>query len=1372
MAPSAPPPPPRQQSRPASGGNGGARLLEFAVAIDDAKAVMDRLRRMRRGAPLHLPTEAGGLHVWEVLRGSVRQRRVWALCRSGAGAAARAAEPLSLRDGVAFVSAAAGRAHGAAADAAGHVYTWGANDRRQCGVDDGQQAPAVTHALLLAAPAAEESGSGGDGDGGACSGSGRGSGGDDGGGGGSSRRLTKLDSLSALASSVRLPPSLLATLRAQQEREARRATREAEVGIGTGGGGTGKLVAAAAGGSPSGAAQQQQQAAAAGAQGPELLHVYRLSIGQAVTMVACGGAHTLAALRSGGLLAWGDNSKGQCGLPVAAGAAAAAVVPSPARVHAFHGARVLHVAAGARHSAVVQEGGALVSFGCGRYGRLGLGFEADVPQPPSVVEGALRGKPVIAAAAGSAHTLALTADGRVYAFGYNGRGALGLPGGSGGGAGGAAACLVPVQVPGLLPCCAVAAGAASMALGVGGEVYVWGECAPPGLAPSGGPACDRRLAPVAALAGASARSIACGVDVAAAVTDDGALALLGSRDAMPPSLCARARLESECARLEAAEQAGEAAAAAAAAAAAEAAAAASQPGAAAPRTKLTVHVGDPSSVAPLQLPRAAAAGAWNGDGGDERSGGGSIEHLLAQLDEQHSLLQARGGDTAAAAAAAAPPFDPEAEALEAVACGEMQTLVLCGASDYRPTVAEVREALLAVLSAYIRACGREGASALSAEALAGRDGRDGGGGGGSGGGWEGGSVAVGSRWAGGSVAGWSQGVPAAAATASVYGGASVVGGGRYRAASTVVSLGCAPSAHAQSAASPTSPAAATIKAAQPPSPPAAAAPVAPAPPAGVGRAKAVSFGGDVRDAAGASAAAENAAASASPPAVQAAATTGTSRAPLPPPLLPRPPPPPPPPQEIGLHGVLLLCREAGLVDDLTDHADVRAAFGAAAHRKAGRLGPAGRRQKEQQAQQQQQRVSVAAAAAVSSPERSRSVSPSGLPETLLFVPVSSKRPQRRSHSATTSRSLSPPPAGNAAVPAAAAAAAAPPATLDARELLELLLLLVRDRHASLRRDPEALLRLLAARYVSRLRARRPDKGPPWLLRQALRPEVLAALEAAPGAPEALHAAYVHLSARGAPAASDLTLSLADARLGLKRAAAAAEDAAAGLEAGGGDRASPTGTGSSSGSTAEQRRCQRQTEHQRQRQRQPQGLRLDRLAAFLRAAGLVPRVLAIYLGQLQRGSGGGGSSGSGSSGGGPAAAPMPSLRLAAGGAAAGFDEQQLAGAEQQQRRRQQQQQQQQLAAVASWTAGRATSLGALVEEGNGTESVPASPGAEPHGALRSPFARGESKRLKRAVSFCGPADDAAAGVASPTGSMLRRRPSMLNRRLSRDECVLY
>lgn len=59
-----------------------------------------------------------------------------------------------------------------------------------------------------------------------------------------------------------------------------------------------------------------------------------------------------------------------------------------------------------------------------RYGRLGVGGEPDV-LPPSVV-GGLRGANMTAVACGTAHTLALTNDGRVYAWGYNGNGALGL----------------------------------------------------------------------------------------------------------------------------------------------------------------------------------------------------------------------------------------------------------------------------------------------------------------------------------------------------------------------------------------------------------------------------------------------------------------------------------------------------------------------------------------------------------------------------------------------------------------------------------------------------------------------------------------------------------------------------------------------------------------------------------------------------------------------------------------------------------------------------------------------------------------------------------------------------------------------------------
>jgi alpha-tubulin suppressor-like RCC1 family protein len=77
-----------------------------------------------------------------------------------------------------------------------------------------------------------------------------------------------------------------------------------------------------------------------------------------------------------------------------------------------------------------------------RYGRLGTGHEPGVMDPTPVA--GLASQQVVAAACGSAHTLALTAEGSVYAFGYGGHGALGL--------GGTDNRLVPELVPGLPPC--------------------------------------------------------------------------------------------------------------------------------------------------------------------------------------------------------------------------------------------------------------------------------------------------------------------------------------------------------------------------------------------------------------------------------------------------------------------------------------------------------------------------------------------------------------------------------------------------------------------------------------------------------------------------------------------------------------------------------------------------------------------------------------------------------------------------------------------------------------------------------------------------------------------------------------------------------
>jgi hypothetical protein len=166
-------------------------------------------------------------------------------------------EPLSIRSGVVFVSAAAGRGHGAAADAGGHVYTWGTNERGQCGVQPGSQ-PVISHPLPPP-PAADAEGAAGNA---AAAGS---------------RRFGKIDSLDTLESSLRLPGSLLQALPAQ------RSLQRAACGGGESPEPLADAVAPAAG--------IRSAAAAAAAPPPAAtrqLHVYRLNIGQAVHMVACG----------------------------------------------------------------------------------------------------------------------------------------------------------------------------------------------------------------------------------------------------------------------------------------------------------------------------------------------------------------------------------------------------------------------------------------------------------------------------------------------------------------------------------------------------------------------------------------------------------------------------------------------------------------------------------------------------------------------------------------------------------------------------------------------------------------------------------------------------------------------------------------------------------------------------------------------------------------------------------------------------------------------------------------------------------------------------------------------------------------------------
>ncbi|CAG0900887.1 unnamed protein product, partial [Cyprideis torosa] len=176
------------------------------------------------------------------------------------------------------------------------------------------------------------------------------------------------------------------------------------------------------------------------------------------------GQHALACTESGELYAWGHNGYCQLG-----NGSTNAMVTIPAQVH-FPEKKVIEVACGSHHSLALTAEGEVFAWGQNNFGQVGSGTTTNQPLPRRV-GGALteRAGRVKAICAGQTSSFAVTEAGEVFSWGNNGNGQLGL--GSSGNQ------PMPSRVPALsgVYVIQVTCGYAhTLALCDDGAVYAWG----------------------------------------------------------------------------------------------------------------------------------------------------------------------------------------------------------------------------------------------------------------------------------------------------------------------------------------------------------------------------------------------------------------------------------------------------------------------------------------------------------------------------------------------------------------------------------------------------------------------------------------------------------------------------------------------------------------------------------------------------------------------------------------------------------------------------------------------------------------------------------------------------------------------------------
>lgn len=183
-----------------------------------------------------------------------------------------------------------------------------------------------------------------------------------------------------------------------------------------------------------------------------------------VIQVSGGGYHSAALRSDGTVMSWGFNFDGEMGNGTTT-TSGCACIPSPVVSSITN---VIQVDAGLFHTLALKADGTVWAWGFNQAGQLGDGTQTDSSLPTQVGVGVTGFENFIAVSAGEVHSMALKADGTVWVWGNNGNAQVGN-----GVAGGNQ--LVPVQNTTLTDVTQISAGAFhNIIRKTDGTVWVWG----------------------------------------------------------------------------------------------------------------------------------------------------------------------------------------------------------------------------------------------------------------------------------------------------------------------------------------------------------------------------------------------------------------------------------------------------------------------------------------------------------------------------------------------------------------------------------------------------------------------------------------------------------------------------------------------------------------------------------------------------------------------------------------------------------------------------------------------------------------------------------------------------------------------------------